>query len=130
MRQQAVEAMVTLDRFQPVLTGGVALGTASRHSDIELEVYADSSKEFEQFLVNRDIAFKSEERRAGSCFTLFSEPADVVVRIVPAQFPHSAPRAAGEARRRLTIEQLRHLLDNNDEETLPDRPDGLGVEVG
>jgi hypothetical protein len=110
MRRQAVEAMLTLARFEPVLTGGLALGTASRHSDIELEVYVDSSKEFEQFLLNGDIAFKSEERRGGSFFTLFSEPVDVVVHVLPVQSLQSAPREVGDARRRLTLEQLTRLL--------------------
>jgi hypothetical protein len=110
LRQQAVDVMDVLARFHPVLTGGLAQGVASRHSDIELEVYSDSSKEFEQFLLNADIAFKSEERRTGSYFTLFAEPVDVEVRILPVQTLQSAPRDAGETRRRMTAEQLRQLL--------------------
>jgi len=119
MRAQAVEAMVMLERFQPVLVGGVAQGTASRHSDIELEVYADSSKEFEQFLLNRGIDFKSEERRDGSFFTLFSEPADLLVQVLPSRSLSSAPRGALETRRRLTVEQLRRLLASNGAESNP-----------
>lgn len=121
MRRQAVEAMDTLARFQPRLTGALAQGTASPHSDIELEVYADSSKEFEQFLLNSDIAFKSEERRGGSFFTLFSEPVDVVVRVLPVQSLQSAPRSVGDGRRRLTIGQLRRLLESE-----PGSDDGTG----
>jgi hypothetical protein len=112
MRRQAVEAMDMLSRFQPMLTGGLAQGTASMHSDIELEVYADSSKEFEQFLLNSGIAFKAEERRAGSFFTLFSEPVDVVVRVLPVQSLQSAPRSVADGRRRLTVGQLRRLLES------------------
>ena len=128
MRRQAIEAMQTLARFQPVLTGGLAQGTASRHSDIELELYADSSKEFEQFLLNQDIAFKSEERLGGSFFTLFSEPADVMVHVLPTQAMQSAPRGSSETRRRLTLEQLRRSLSSGDGEAGSDRvpPDGSG----
>ncbi len=110
LRQQAIEVMDVLAQFQPVLTGDLALGTASRYSDIELEVYSDSSKGFEQFLLNRDIAFKAEERRGGSFFTLFAEPADVVVRILPGQTIQSGPRTPDDARRRLTAHQLRLIL--------------------
>lgn len=110
LRRQAVDVMASLARFQPILTGGVAQGIASRYSDIDLEVYADSSKEFEQFLLNGDIAFKSEERRGGSFFTLFSEPADVKVHVLPVQSLQSAPRGGGETRRRLTLDQVRQLL--------------------
>lgn len=110
MRQQAIDVMEVLARFHPVLTGGLVQGAASRHSDIELEVYSDSSKEFEQFLLNEDIAFKSEERRTGSYFTLFAEPVDVVVRILPLQAMQTTARAGGDARRRITAEQLRQMM--------------------
>lgn len=110
MRRQALEVMEVLARFNPVLTGGLVQGAASRHSDIELEVYSDSSKEFEQFLLNQDIEFKSEERRNGSFFTLFAEPVDVVVHILPPQTIQSGNRSVGDARRRVTVEQLRQML--------------------
>lgn len=110
LRRQALEVMVTLARFQPVLIGGLAQGIAARHADIELEVYADSSKEFEQFLLNLGIAFKSEERRGKSLFTLFSQPADVLVQVSPEQSLQSTARGGQEGRRRLTVEQLQRLL--------------------
>jgi AcrR family transcriptional regulator len=113
IRQQAIEVMEVLARFNPVLVGGLAQGAASRYSDIELDVYSDSSKEFEQFLLNKDIDFKSEERRSGSFFTLFSEPVDVEVHILPVQSLQSASRSSGDARRRLTVEQLRQLIELN-----------------
>jgi DNA-binding transcriptional regulator YbjK len=110
LRRQAADVMDVLARFHPVLTGALAQGAASRHSNIELEVYSDSSKEFEQFLLNADIAFKSEERRSGSFFILFAEPVDVEVRILPVQNLQSAPRSSGDARRRVTTEQLLQLI--------------------
>jgi hypothetical protein len=110
MRSQAVEVMAELARFQPVLTGGLAHGVAARHADIELEVHADSSKEFEHFLINSDLAFKAEERRGESWFHLFAQPADVMVRVLPLQAMQSGPRAGSETRRRITLEQLRRLL--------------------
>jgi hypothetical protein len=121
MRRQAIDVMDILSRFHPVLIGGLAQGAASRHSDIELEVYSDSSKEFEQFLLNENIAFKSEERRNGSFFTLFAEPVDVVVRILPLQGMLSAPRATGDARRRVTVEQLRQMMADSAETVAGER---------
>ncbi|MDD4880560.1 MAG: hypothetical protein PHR30_10575 [Gallionellaceae bacterium] len=135
-RRQAVEVMTTLARFQPVLVGGLAQGVATRYSDIELEVYADSSKEFEQFLLNLDIAFKSEERRGRSFFTLFSQPADVLVQVSPVQSLQSAARGSSEARRRLTADQLQRLLSpaspsaaDGDSEPGHDRPVYHGFEA-
>lgn len=114
LRRQAAEVMADLARFRPVLTGGLAQGVASRYADIELEVYADSSKEFEQFLLNRNIEFKVEERRGGSYFTLFSEPADVMVHVLPEQSLQSAPRGGVESRRRLSLPQLQRLIESGD----------------
>lgn len=120
LRCQAVEVMASLASFQPTLTGAIAQGTASLHADIELEVFADSSKEFEQFLLNRGIPFKSDERRDGSYFTLFSDPADVMVRLLPLQAMQSAARGAPDARKRLSLEQLRDLMASDEEnEDLP-----------
>ncbi|MFA5082631.1 MAG: hypothetical protein WC474_08820 [Hydrogenophilaceae bacterium] len=135
-RRQAVDVMTTLARFQPVLVGGLAQGVATRYSDIELEVYADSSKEFEQFLLNLDIAFKSEERRGRSFFTLFSQPADVLVQVSPVQSMQSAARGTSETRRRLTLDQLQRLLSSasssaadGDKEPGHDRPVYHGFEA-
>jgi hypothetical protein len=115
LRAQAIDVMTTLAPFRPTLTGAVAQGTASLHADIDLDVYADSSKEFEQFLLNRNIPFKSEERRGGSFFTLFSEPADVMVRVSPSRAMQSAARTAPEARRRLSLEQLQDLMASSED---------------
>lgn len=108
VRGQALEVMRLLERFQPWLTGGVAQGTVTRHAEIEIEVYGDSSKELEQYLLNLDIEFKTEERRDGSYFTLFGDPANVSLRMLPLQSQHTGPRS-GDTRRRLNAEQL-HLL--------------------
>lgn len=112
LRRQALVAMQRLDRFGPLLTGGVVSGAVSPHSDIEVELYADSSKAFEQFLLNADIAFKTEERPGCSIFLLFGEPANVQVRVLPPQALHSRRGGREEARKCLTVTQLRHLLED------------------
>lgn len=110
LRRQAAEVMHVLASFQPMLTGGLAQGIAPPHADIELEVYADSSKEFEHFLLNGDIAFKAEERRGESFFRLYAEPADVMVHVLSGQAIQSAAREGPETRRRLTLAQLRRQM--------------------
>lgn len=102
VQRQAAEVMTMLESFQPVLTGALVQGVAAPHQAIELEIFSDSSKDFERFLLNRDIPFKVEERRGISIFTLYAEPTDIEVRVMPEQTAH--------ARRSLTVEQLRRLL--------------------
>lgn len=57
MRKAAASLMPLLEDFRPYLTGAVLDGTAVRHSAIELDLFPDSTKEVEIFLINRDIAF-------------------------------------------------------------------------
>lgn len=63
LRSQAVEAMEQLAEFHPYLTGPVLKGTAARYADIDLQVFADSSKELEIFLLNRGISYQTSESR-------------------------------------------------------------------
>lgn len=100
--RHALEVMAMLDVFSPVLTGNLDQDAMIPNKDIELDIYSDSSKEFERFLLNREIPFKAEERRSGSFFTLYSDPANVVVRVMPEQSMRS--------RKGMTAEQLRRQL--------------------
>lgn len=63
LRTQAVQAMEQLAEFHPYLTGPVLKGTAARYADIDLQVFADSSKELEIFLLNRQIPYQTSESR-------------------------------------------------------------------
>lgn len=63
LRCQALAAMEALAEFKPYLTGPVLKGTAGRYSDIDLQLFADSGKEVEIFLLNRNIAYETEELR-------------------------------------------------------------------
>lgn len=106
LREQALEVMREFARFDPVLTGAVASGAVSEHSLIELEITADTSKDFEQFLLNRDIGFKVQDRGARMAYLIYAEPMDVVVRLIPNEGHH----AAGGGRPRLSLRQLERLL--------------------
>ncbi len=63
LRSQALAAMEQLAEFKPYLTGPVLKGTAGRYADIDLQVYADSGKELEIFLLNRSIPYQTSESR-------------------------------------------------------------------
>jgi hypothetical protein len=63
LRSQALAAMEELAQFNPYLTGPVLKGTAARYADIDLQVFADSGKELEIFLLNRNIPYQTSELR-------------------------------------------------------------------
>jgi hypothetical protein len=55
MRSTALEVMEQLADFRPYLTGAVLSGTAGEHDDIHLQLFADSAKEVEIWLLNRNV---------------------------------------------------------------------------
>jgi len=63
LREWALEAMDLLAPFNPHLTGPVLTGTAGPHSRIDLQLFADSEKEVEMFLLNRHIPYEAGSRR-------------------------------------------------------------------
>lgn len=112
LRHQALEVLRALERFAPVLVGSVLSGAASRHSDIEVEVYADSSKDFEQYLLNEGIDFKVKDKAGNSLYLLYSDPADVWVRVLPEEHRHANGRLRQDGPCRATAKQLAQLLDD------------------
>jgi len=56
-----VDLMEKLADFQPYLTGAVLQGTAAPHDDIHLQLFADSAKEVEIFLLNKNVQIDLSE---------------------------------------------------------------------
>ncbi|PWF55282.1 hypothetical protein [Massilia glaciei] len=61
LRTVALEVMEALAEFSPHLTGAVLGGTAGAHDDIHLQLFADSAKEVEIFLLNRQVVIDISE---------------------------------------------------------------------
>jgi len=111
MRETAVEVMHLLDAFRPYLTGGVLDGTAGRYSEVEIELYPESAKDVEIFLLNENIAYEHREpRRVISHMPeaiLSLDWQDVPVRLtVHEQVAERAPRRGAERARVAAIEAL------------------------
>jgi hypothetical protein len=65
LRKLALQMMGELAQFSPYLTGAVLNGTAGEHSDIYLQLFSESAKDVEIFLLNRNVDFEvSESSRA------------------------------------------------------------------
>lgn len=109
LRQQALAVMRVFEHFAPRLTGTVASGAVSEHSLIELDIDADSSKDFEQFLVNQNIEFKIQDKGGRMAYLIYSEPTDVLVRIGVADGRH----VSASVRSRLSVSQLEKLLPSS-----------------
>jgi len=63
LRRVALDAMRALERFSPYLTGPVLKGIAGPYAEIDLQLYPDSTKDVELFLLERNIPFDTAETR-------------------------------------------------------------------
>src|SRR5712691_3533844 len=63
LREIALDAMRTLERFNPYLTGPVLKGIAGPYAEIELQLFPDSVKDVEIFLLDRNVAYETHESR-------------------------------------------------------------------
>jgi hypothetical protein len=62
LRTDALATMQLLKQFNPRLTGAVLDGTAGRHAEIDIYLFADSEKDVEIFLLNSKIPYQIRER--------------------------------------------------------------------
>jgi len=121
LRQIALEAMRALERFNPYLTGAVLKGFAGRYAEIELQIFPESTKDIELYLVDHGIPYAAAPARryAGDRATAAS-----VLSLewggVPLKLTVLDPRderlalktsVAGRVIDRAGIAQLRDLLD-------------------
>lgn len=104
LRTQALAAMEQLAEFKPYLIGPVLKGTAGRYADIDLQVFADSGKELEIFLLNRNIPYQTSELRH------YSGNQERAVSVLSMDWKGTAVRLAvygpGDERRRVKTSPL------------------------
>lgn len=111
----ALEYMQLLEQFDPHLTGSVLSGTAGRHSDINLQLFTDSDKEVEFFLLNRKIAYQSGETVTNGegypHFSIDDPRAAVEITVYPPLALRQMKKTLADgSARRARIAQVRALL--------------------
>lgn len=118
LRQAALALMELLTEFCPYLTGSVVDGTATEFSDINIQLFTDSAKEVEIFLLNRQIPFRHEEPRsdkAEAVLVIETEVADANLVIYPATLERiTLKHRDGRPRERLRTEALAQLLEHTE----------------
>jgi hypothetical protein len=72
-RECALEAMIALARFNPVLVGPVAEGWAHAGSEIRIELAPESAKDVEYALMNLQVEFTPELTRSGEPYYLIDD---------------------------------------------------------
>ena len=63
LRSVALDAMRALERFHPYLTGPDLKGIAGPYAEVDIQLFPDSAKDVEIFLLDRGIPFDTHEAR-------------------------------------------------------------------
>jgi hypothetical protein len=115
-RFEALRWMERLSRWDPVLTGAVAAGWATEHSDVRLELEAEDAKAVELSLINASVAYAQAPTQGGEGqapqLRIESQGTTVRLVILSAQQRRNRPRRdrSGLTEERLTLPQLKSLL--------------------
>ncbi|MDQ5880711.1 MAG: hypothetical protein QG616_541 [Pseudomonadota bacterium] len=117
LRQKAAELMSILQDFRPYLTGSVLEGTAGRYAEIDLQLFADSAKEVEIFLLNRNIPYSHatpRNDRAEAVLVVETDDATTNLVIYPPLDERITPKGRdGRPRERARLPAVQLLLNAN-----------------
>jgi hypothetical protein len=120
----ALDAMRALERFNPYLTGPVLKGIAGPYAEIDLQLFPESAKELEIFLLELNISFTTRESRrfsgdrsrAASVYSLTWDGAPLNLSVFDPRDERVALKTtqAGRALERAGIAEVGALLRNSD----------------
>lgn len=124
LRADALATMRLLERFDPQLSGPVLDGTAGRHAETDIHLFADSDKEVEIFLLNNKITYQTGqksyhcggERHKVPVFTLEGPSGPIRLVIFSPDDARASPRnAVGGAVSRARLMAVENLLNDTHE---------------
>jgi hypothetical protein len=119
LREQRLNALAWMEElsvFRPALTGGVAEGWATQHSEVRLELTSDDPKAVERMLLNRGIRFQAVQSRPDQRDTgqLLVDTDHGPVRLVVFAPEQRRSVARDRQSERLRVDELRALLEADD----------------
>ncbi len=122
LRVAAIAAMRFLAAFNPYLTGPVLDGTAGRYAEVELELFADSAKDVEIFLLNHNVRYQHGRVLHGPGempeAVLLMELDETLVRLnIYGEMAERSKRTnrVGKIHERASVERVETLLANSGE---------------
>ena len=118
LRRKAVEMMKIMQRFNAYLTGAVLDGSAGRYAEIDIQLFTDSAKDVEIFLLNQHLDFAHSvprTDRAEAVLTINSDDAVINLIIYPAQQERvSFKTRDGRVRPHARLDAVLKLIDAAD----------------
>ena len=121
LRTIALQVMEELERYNPFLTGSVLNGTAGEHDDVYLQLFADSAKEVQIFLLNKNLHieisesphFRGPRFDAVETVSFMWQKEGVHVELYETDDMRGAKKKSGDKLLRADIAEVRTLLTNS-----------------
>ena len=114
LRRTALAMMTRVERFRPYLAGSVLDGSAGRFAEIDIQLFAESSKEVEIFLLNEKIDFDHSvprAKRAEAVLSVQDEEALINLIVYPLDMERVSFKGRdGQPRERANLAALRKLV--------------------
>lgn len=115
LRRKAGETMAILQRFNAYLTGAVLDGSAGRYAEIDIQLFTDSAKDVEIFLLNQHLDFAHSvprTDRAEAVLTIDDDDAVINLIVYPAhQERVSFKTRDGKVRQRADLNAVLKLIE-------------------
>ena len=115
-RRAALRWMRRLERWSPLLVGGVAAGWATAHSDVRLELVADDPKSVEIVLAGEGVRYVALPPRPddpdGGGADLLVEGTDASIRLSILSPTQRRNRPRRDDEPRLAVDEVAALLDD------------------
>ena len=115
LRRKAVDIMGILRQFTPYLTGSVLDGSAGRYTEIDIQLFTDSVKDVEIFLLNRQIDYQYDTprtERAEAVFVISDGEVTANLVVYPSKYERiSFKTREGRTRPRARVETVAALLE-------------------
>ncbi len=124
LRRKALDIMGILQQFSPYLTGSVLDGSAGRYTEIDIQLFTDSAKDVEIFLLNRQMNYRHDTprtERAEAVFVIDDKDVTTNLIVYPLKFERiSFKTRDGRTRPRAREETVAALLEIEDWDSAAD----------
>lgn len=121
LRTLALQVMEMLEQYQPFLTGSVLSGSAGMHDDIHLQLFADSAKEVQIYLLNKNLQieisqsphFRGPRYEDVETVSFMWKNEGVHVELYEQDDMRGAKKKSGDKLLRADLAELRSILTNS-----------------
>lgn len=121
LRTLALQVMEMLEQYQPFLTGSVLSGSAGMHDDIHLQLFADSAKEVQIYLLNKNLQieisqsphFRGPRFEDVETVSFMWKNEGVHIELYEQDDMRGAKKKSGDKLLRADIAELRSILNNS-----------------